>query len=1504
MSCALARLAPWPFLLSALLVVLPPRAPLAAQTPDLESCEAPLAAFGDAGLPEAIVEVIDVAEDLAFAEAQVHTDFAHAFIGDITVTVTSPAGESVTLHAEGGGDEDDLIVTWSDLGVPYGTASFQCDCAMQPAGPGALIDFTGVSSLGAWTLDAVDSFPTSGGGTLDEWCVRLFLVAPPLPVADLACVEVGPGIAEVTWTNGADYDEVAIQVHNENVATLAGPFLAGDSAAFTTPAQPLPQLATISVLPATVVAGSGPPRTCNVALPAAPAAAMEIAPAARISGLLPPYVASFFFTDALVLADVQVDIEVTHPFIGGLDVSVSSPAGTAVNVHDGAGGFSANIDATYWDIGLPNGAPYDCACFMQPSGPGRLVDFAGEPIAGVWVVAVIPSLDDAGTVDLVGIAGFDLGPAFPIEDLQCAEGPALGTVEATWTHAADYSAVNVYVNGELAEVQLGPFTAGTTGEFVTAPQPLPSRVDVGIEGEMEDAPGPVVLCSAVVFIDAVADLACTSEGGTGVATATWTNTVAYDEINVYLDGTFAAALPGTDEAYSTPVLATGEAVEICVEGVLTGFGVAAVRCCRALLLGDAAAEACATPLLAVPGTFTATVAEIEVLDVITIEHAEVVLDLATGFVGDWDIVLASPEATVVQLHDNGGGAGVDLFLLFDDAGVANGSVPYDCACAVAPSGPGTLSDFTGELSDGTWSLTLTTFTAGTLQDWCVRLDGCALLPPGDVVCATSGGAVAITWVNSEPYDGIEVYENGALVATLSGDATGYIETNVAVAGYLYRIAGVSTALGCSAASDPCRAAVGYVEHCNSGVEIAAAAPGPSDVLDFPEAIIIGDVQVLLHMPVAFTSDFDVLLSSPFGTEVQLHDNGGGIGGFHVVWSDGGAENTGVAGIYDCDLCEMTPSGPGALADFAGEIAAGDWTLSFGGFSNSGTISTWCVDVAPGCAVLPPEGVQCESAGGDVAIEWSNRDDYASIEIERNGALLAVLAGAAASFTDVAPLAGPYSYRVFGIGIEVGCSSGSAPCAVDHRLLSFCDSASLALPTAAESSAEIEVADAIPIQDVEVFVDLTVGFVADITEIAVASPAATSVTLFDATFGAGANFDVTFSGAGEAANAETPLDCGGCRILPSGPGSLADFESEEAAGPWELTVNAGPFAGGAVLDEWCVGIFEGCAAAPPAGLACVQAEANIELAWTNGEAYDAIVILRNDLPVATLAGTATSYTDPAPPPARYFYRVTGVLAALDCGSRSETCGIALGRADTCATPALLVLGDGLPHEHVIEVSAEDEVAIAELEVFVEIQTGFAGNWDDISVQSPAATAVQVQDGGGGFTANFDVTYSDLGAPNTGQAGIYDCGGCLIRPSGPGELRDFAGESAAGSWTLVMTTAELGVLTECCIGVFPAAPASPAFLRGDVNGDGIVNALLDALYLLDYQFGSGPEPPCRTAADVNGDNVEAAILDALVLLGWQFNGAPPPPPPGPDLCGPDPEGAADPLLCAVPPASCDP
>ena len=75
-----------------------------------------------------------------------------------------------------------------------------------------------------------------------------------------------------------------------------------------------------------------------------------------------------------------------------------------------------------------------------------------------------------------------------------------------------------------------------------------------------------------------------------------------------------------------------------------------------------------------------------------------------------------------------------------------------------------------------------------------------------------------------------------------------------------------------------------------------------------------------------------------------------------------------------------------------------------------------------------------------------------------------------------------------------------------------------------------------------------------------------------------------------------------------------------------------------------------------------------------------------------------------------------------------------------------------------------------------------------------------------------------------------------------------------------------------------------IRGDVDADGTLNTLIDAIYLLNFGFQMGAAPPCMDTADVDDDATVDPLVDGFYLLLFGFSGGPPPPPPYPD-CGVD-------------------
>ncbi len=87
--------------------------------------------------------------------------------------------------------------------------------------------------------------------------------------------------------------------------------------------------------------------------------------------------------DDFCVADVDVEIDITHTYIGDLRVILTAPDGTNVTLHDRTGGSADNLVRTYDDDGM--GQPAD--------GPGSLMGLEDVRSVGTWTLTVS---DNAG----------------------------------------------------------------------------------------------------------------------------------------------------------------------------------------------------------------------------------------------------------------------------------------------------------------------------------------------------------------------------------------------------------------------------------------------------------------------------------------------------------------------------------------------------------------------------------------------------------------------------------------------------------------------------------------------------------------------------------------------------------------------------------------------------------------------------------------------------------------------------------------------------------------------------------------------------------------------------------------------------------------------------------------------------------------------------------------------------------------------------------------------------
>ncbi|HDS09336.1 MAG TPA: hypothetical protein ENN73_03825, partial [Firmicutes bacterium] len=143
-----------------------------------------------------VTSTINVAQNYTIAEVLVYVNIKHTYRGDLRVVLTSPTGKAVTLHNRGGGSADNIIGWYpSDL---------------TPSGPGALNDFTGEPSAGAWKLKVDDNY-SQDTGTLDGWTLKIIYngggvqdQTPPANITNLTSYKNSDSSVNLKWTAPGD----------------------------------------------------------------------------------------------------------------------------------------------------------------------------------------------------------------------------------------------------------------------------------------------------------------------------------------------------------------------------------------------------------------------------------------------------------------------------------------------------------------------------------------------------------------------------------------------------------------------------------------------------------------------------------------------------------------------------------------------------------------------------------------------------------------------------------------------------------------------------------------------------------------------------------------------------------------------------------------------------------------------------------------------------------------------------------------------------------------------------------------------------------------------------------------------------------------------------------------------------------------------------------------------------------------------------------------------------
>ncbi|MGE4619881.1 MAG: hypothetical protein AAEJ04_08765 [Planctomycetota bacterium] len=322
--------------------------------------------------------------------------------------------------------------------------------------------------------------------------------------------------------------------------------------------------------------------------------------------------------------------------------------------------------------------------------------------------------------------------------------------------------------------------------------------------------------------------------------------------------------------------------------------------------------------------------------------------------------------------------------------------------------------------------------------------------------------------------------------------------------------------------------------------------------------------------------------------------------------------------------------------------------------------------------------------------------------------------------------------------------------------------------------------------------------------------------------------------------------------------------------------------------------------PPTNLLCALSANGVGLNWSNPVPYNQILVERNGLPFATLAGDTTSFEDDSVTPGDYDYGVRGVQAGD--ASLAETCSVTVVDLSLRIEDASGVAGQAtLPMPILASFSAPVEA--------YDLSIQLPGDLLDVNEVTVAGTVagtlgaeqvlVEVGDTTTGYITAQVVM--DAGPPFAGQE-------IPVGDDQPILLIDFA---VAATGIVDGTTRELNfvdglgpdlvenrvildglAMVPGVVGATITFLEQPIFVRGDCNSDTTVN-LADVIFGLTYLFAGGVPPQCMKSCDTD-DSGNVNLADEIFFLNTLFVPGSPPMPPPVGSAGPDP--TPDALPCS--------
>ncbi len=543
----------------------------------------------------------------------------------------------------------------------------------------------------------------------------------------------------------------------------------------------------------------------------------------------------------------------------------------------------------------------------------------------------------------------------------------------------------------------------------------------------------------------------------------------------------------------------------------------------------------------------------------------------------------------------------------------------------------------------------------------------------------------------------------------------------------------------------------------------------NSVINIQDDLPITDVNVTIDIDHTYVSDLNISLQSPAGTIVDLTLALGGSGDNYT--------NT----IFDDDAASsITSSSPpftgtfqplGTLADFNGEMTLGDWTLIVtdtftldGGFINnfeielcvSGNFTTdtdndGVIDTLDNCvSIANADQADLDTDGiGDVCDDDMDGDGVLNVD---DNCPDRANADQADADTD-------------GIGdvCDIECQSFTT---LDTPV-------AISTGDGATYTAIINIADDLPVDDVNVTIDIEHTWISDLF-ITLQSPSGTIVDLTLGNGGSGDNYTNTVFD-----------DDGGSSITGGSPpftgtfqpeGNLYDFNGESTTGDWTLTVTDTAFGDGGVINlfelELCV-VGEFAQDTDGDGVNdladnCIDI-ANADQADNDGDGLGDVC--DDDIDGDGVLNDADNCPETANPD----------QGDLNGNGIGDFCDVECEVTTSGDTP-ITIAGDADDTvTYTANVEIMENVIISDINVAINI----AHAWDsdlNISLRNPSGNTIALSLGNGGSGDNYTDTVFDQEATTFITSGSAPFTGSFVPE---GDLSTLYGDYAQGTWSLLVT-----------------------------------------------------------------------------------------------------------------------